>query len=58
MKSQRQYDVRFSTLKSGETRTVRVSTTDGINAARLVYMSFGGRKKIIVLSAEVVKDDE
>lgn len=57
MKRQRTYNVTFETVKTGDTRTVQVTTTDGVSAARIVYASFGG-KKIKVTSAKVVKEDE
>lgn len=56
MKKQRKYNVVFKTLKTGDERTVQVTTTDSINAARIVYANFGG-KKIKVTSAKVVKDE-
>lgn len=57
MKGQRTYNVIFETVKTGEKRTVRVVSTDGLNATRAVYKSFGGRK-INVVSVKVVKKDE
>lgn len=57
MKKQRTYDVTFETLKTGDKRTVQVTTTDGVSAARIVYANFGG-KKINVTSSKVVKDNE
>lgn len=57
MKKQRKYNVVFETLKTGDKRTVQVTTTDGVNAARIVYANFGG-KKIKVTSAKPVKESE
>lgn len=55
--NQRKYNVTFEILKSGDTRTVQITTTDSINAARIAYATFG-RKKIKVTSAKVVKTDD
>jgi hypothetical protein len=57
MKRQRKYNVTFEILKTGCTRTVMVTTTDSLSAARIVYTNFGG-KKIKVTSAKVVKENE
>jgi hypothetical protein len=57
MKRQRKYNVTFEILKTGCTRTVMVTTTDSLSAARIVYANFGG-KKIKVTSAKVVKENE
>jgi hypothetical protein len=57
MKKLRNYDVTFENLRTGCTRTVQVTTTDSVNAARIVYANFGG-KKIKVTSAKVVKDEQ
>lgn len=55
--NQRKYNVTFEVLKSGDMRTVQITTTDSINAARIAYANFG-RKKIKVTSAKVVKTDD
>lgn len=55
MKRQRTYNVTFETVKTGDARTVQVTTTDGISAARIVYANFG-RKKIKVISSRVIKE--
>lgn len=57
MRHQRKYDVTFENLKTGDKRTVQITTTDSISAARLAYANFG-RKKIEVISAKVVKENE
>lgn len=56
MKTLRNYNVTFRDIKTKDERTVRVTTTDSINASNIVYANFGGRKKIKVISAKVVKE--
>lgn len=56
MKIQRKYNVTFRDIKTKDERTVQVTTTDSINASNIVYANFGGRKKIKVISAKVVKE--
>ena len=55
MREQRKYDVTFESVKTGDKRTIQVTTTDGISAARIVYANFG-RKKIKVISSRVIKE--
>lgn len=57
MRQQRKYNVTFEVLKTGDVRTVQITTTDSVSAARLAYANFG-RKKIKVTSSKVVKEDD